>query len=66
MSFKKLSIVIVFCCALFSLKAQPIWENPKAKVYSYISRMAQKGIVEFNDIILPVSREKITEALENA
>ena len=63
MFLKKLGVFIVFGFAVFSLKAQPIWENPNAKVYSYLSRMAQKGMVEFDDIIQPVSRDKITQAL---
>ncbi|MCX6212039.1 MAG: hypothetical protein NT104_05670 [Bacteroidetes bacterium] len=64
MFLKKLGVYIVFGFAVFSLKAQPIWENPNAKVYSYLSRMAQKGMVEFDDIIQPVSRDKITQALK--
>ena len=65
MFLKKLGVFIVFGFAVFSLKAQPIWENPNTKVYSYLSRMAQKGMVEFDDIIQPVSREKITQALNS-
>jgi hypothetical protein len=64
MFLKKLSLGIFYCLVFFSLKAQPIWENPNAKVYNYLSRMAQKGIVEFNDIIQPITREKITEAIK--
>jgi hypothetical protein len=65
MFLKKVGVYIVFGFAVFSLKAQPIWENPNAKVYSYLSRMAQKGLVEFDDIIQPVSRDKITQALKS-
>jgi hypothetical protein len=44
-------------------KAQNIWENPNSPVYTYLSRMAQKGLIEFNDLIKPVNRNQIQTAL---
>ncbi|TRZ78490.1 MAG: hypothetical protein D4R94_01210, partial [Chitinophagaceae bacterium] len=55
---------MLLICSVFSVKAQAVYENPNAKVYSYLSRMAQKGMIEFDDMIQPVTREKITEALK--
>jgi hypothetical protein len=43
--------------------AQIIWENPNSPVYSYLNRMAQKGLIEFNDLIKPVNRNQIQNAL---
>ncbi|MBM3440750.1 MAG: hypothetical protein FJX94_07830 [Bacteroidetes bacterium] len=45
--------------------AQVVWENHRSEVYPYLYRMAQKGLVEFNDIIRPVSRQHIFEQLES-
>jgi len=52
---------------LFSLQniiySQSTWENNNAPVYPYLSRMAQKGFIEFNDIIKPQTRISIQTAL---
>ena len=64
MFIKNICFTIVLICSAFSVKAQTVYENPNAKVYSYLSRMAQKGMIEFDDMIQPVTREKITEALK--
>jgi len=46
-----------------NLSSQVVWENNKSNVYPYLERMAQRGIINFDDIIIPISREKIIEAL---
>ncbi|MFZ9299903.1 MAG: hypothetical protein ACO23V_02930 [Chitinophagaceae bacterium] len=38
---------------------QVIWENHRSEVYPYIYRMAQKGFIEVDDVIRPVSRQQI-------
>ena len=43
---------------------QTVWENHQAPVYGYLSRMAMKGHIELNDIILPINRGKILEHLD--
>lgn len=45
------------------LKAQTVWENKNAEVYGYLARMAQKGYIQWSDIIQPVERNKIAKAL---
>ena len=45
------------------MNAQTIWENKNAASYAYLSRMAQKGLVQINDIIQPIERTKIAIAL---
>ena len=45
------------------VNAQNTWENYRSGVYPYLSRMAQKGLVDFADLIQPVSRDKIKQAL---
>lgn len=47
-----------------SASSQVVWENHRSEVYPYLYRMAQKGLIEFNDLIRPVSRQHIFEQLE--
>lgn len=61
---KKLLFLFLLCVlVLDKTKAQNIWENPNSPVYPYLSRMAQKGLIEFNDLIKPVNRNQIQTAL---
>ena len=43
--------------------AQNIWENPNSQVYGYLNRMAQKGLIQLNDLIKPINRVDIQFAL---
>ena len=45
------------------MRAQNIWENPNSQVYGYLNRMAQKGLIQFNDLIKPINRVDIQFAL---
>src|SRR5690606_26323495 len=46
-----------------SVSAQVVYEPLHRDVYQYLSRLAQKGIIEFDDLIKPVSRTYIAEKL---
>ena len=62
----KIRIVLFFLVLNFvaqQMNAQTIWENKNAASYAYLSRMAQKGLVQINDIIQPIERSKIAIAL---
>lgn len=66
----KIRLILIFlwaCALLFSknLNAQVVWENHKKEVYNYLSRMAQKGIVNFDDNIRPLSRKYIADCLDS-
>lgn len=52
----------IFCACL--LHAQTVWENPKAEVYNFLGRMADKGTIEFNDLIKPLGRNILYNKLE--
>lgn len=56
-----LLFILLFFCQYIS--AQAVWENYRNEIYPYLSRMAQKGLISFDDIIQPVSRTRINEAL---
>lgn len=52
---------ILFLCS--SLSAQTVWENSNSEVYPYLYRLSQKGLIDFQDIIRPVSRQQIAKLL---
>ncbi|WDF54002.1 capsule assembly Wzi family protein [Mucilaginibacter sp. KACC 22063] len=52
---------VLFIC---SAKAQAVFENPNHPVYKYLARQAQKGNINFDDLIQPVSRQEIAALLE--
>ena len=60
----KYILVILASFILHSATAQTIWENPKATVYPFLQRMADKGLIDFNDLIQPVGRNEIINLLE--
>lgn len=44
--------------------AQAVWEYHGKEVYNYLSRMAQKGLVVFDDNIRPLSRKYLADCLD--
>lgn len=52
------------------MMAQPVFEPLDRDVYAFMSRLAQKGVIEFNDVVKPVGRDyiarKLLEAQENS
>lgn len=60
---KKIIGIIFFCFTVNAIQAQTIFENKNAEVYPYLSRMAQKGLIQWQDIIQPVDRIQIANAL---
>ncbi len=44
--------------------AQNIWENPNSQIYGYLNRMAQKGLIQVNDLIKPINRVDIQFSLD--
>lgn len=63
-SMKKIVITFLFSLLLFvSGKTQMVFENHNNEVYNYLARMSHKGLIEFNDVILPIGREVITNKL---
>lgn len=59
-------IFIFLSCIVFFVShssAQTIFENNRSEVYPFLNRMAQKGLVQFDDIIQPVTRTHINQTL---
>ncbi|HYK77867.1 MAG TPA: hypothetical protein VEV16_12890 [Daejeonella sp.] len=64
MRIKPFFCVFLFLSVGFQSKAQVVWENPKAEVYPFLQRQAQKGNILLNDVIQPISRKQIAEHLQ--
>ena len=63
---KYLQVCILFL--LFSVNfvaAQPVYERHTHEVYSFLARMAQKGLLEWNDNIKPITKQEILAALDS-
>jgi len=60
----KLFFTFLFTLA-FSISAitQNIWENSKSEVHPFLYRMAQKGFIEYNDLIKPINRVQVLNVL---
>ena len=62
----KIRFVLFYLLLSFIAKhanAQTIWENKNVEAQAYLARMAQKGFIQFNDIIQPIERTKIANTL---
>ena len=56
---------IFFIGFLSKLAAQEVYENQNAEIYNYLSRMAQKGIIDFEDHIRPLTRSYLNTCLDS-
>src|SRR3569623_730708 len=51
-------------CSTF-VHSQAVYENHNREVYNYLARMAQKGIIRFDDNIRPLSRIYLAACLDS-
>jgi len=59
--------ILLFILVIFiNIKAQVVYEPLHKDVYEFLSRLAQKGIIEFNDQVKPLPRKYIAEKLLEA
>lgn len=59
------TLTLILFLSLYSLAfSQTVFEPIHSGVYDFLDLMAQKGIIEFHDVIKPVSREYIAEKLQ--
>ena len=58
-----LLIIFLLSFGIKDINAQTIWENKNTEAQAYLARMAQKGLIQLNDIIQPIERSKIANAL---
>lgn len=57
-NINKLLFTFYFLLSTFPLLySQTVYEPVTSDVYPFLEKMAQKGVIEFNDLIKPLSRE---------
>ena len=47
----------------FQAITQNVWENTNSEVQPFLYRMAQKGFIEYNDLIKPINRTSVLNSL---
>jgi hypothetical protein len=47
----------------FQAITQNVWENSNSEVHPFLYRMAQKGLIDYNDLIKPINRVNIINAI---
>ena len=47
----------------FQASSQNVWENSNSEAHPFLYRMAQKGFIEYNDLIKPINRVHILNSL---
>ena len=61
---KKLFFTFLFILAFFiQAISQNVWDNTNSEVQPFLYRMAQKGFIEYNDLIKPINRVSVLNAL---
>jgi hypothetical protein len=61
---KKLFFTFLFILSFFiQAISQNVWENTNTEVHPFLYRMAQKGFIEYNDLIKPINRVHVLNAL---
>jgi hypothetical protein len=63
---KKIFFTCIFIISFFiQAISQNVWENTNSEVLPFLYRMAQKGFIECNDLIKPINRVSVFNALSN-
>ena len=61
---KKLFFIFLFILAFITQAiTQNVWDNTNSEVHPFLYRMAQKGFIEYNDLIKPINRVSVLNAL---
>jgi len=61
---KKIFFTLLFVLSfIINAISQNVWENTNSEVYPFLYRMAQKGCIEYNDLIKPINRISVLNAL---
>ena len=43
--------------------SQNVWENTNSEVHPFLYRMAQRGLIDYNDLIKPINRVNVLNSL---
>ena len=58
--FFPLFFILVFITQAYT---QNVWENTNSEVHPFLYRMAQRGLIEYNDLIKPINRVHVLNSL---
>ena len=56
--------ILANLCLAGVVQAQTIWEDSRSLIYPYLTRMADKGLIMLQDVVLPITHTQINEALK--
>jgi len=62
---KKIIFALLFLCLLNTIQGQQVYERNSLEVHQFLATMSQKGYIEWNDLIYPITKKKIQKALYN-
>jgi hypothetical protein len=61
---KKLFFTFLFILAFFiQVISQNVWDNSNSEVQPFLYRMAQKGFIDYNDLMKPINRTSVLNSL---
>ena len=61
---KKIFFIILFVLSfIINAISQNVWENTNSEIHPFLYRMAQRGFIEYNDLIKPIKRVQVLNAL---
>ena len=61
---KKIFFTLLFVLSfIINAISQNVWENTNSEVHPFLYRMAQRGLIEYNDLIKPINRVHFLNAL---
>lgn len=62
---KRIILFLLLLGPVSAMYGQAVYENHNSEVYNYLYRMAQKGIIRFDDNIRPLSRAYLSACLDS-
>ena len=61
---KKIFFILLFVLSfIINAISQNVWENTNSEAHPFLYRMAQRGLIEYNDLIKPINRVHILNSL---
>jgi len=61
---KKIFFTLLFVLSfIINAISQNVWENTNSEAHPFLYRMAQRGLIEYNDLIKPINRVHVTNSL---
>ena len=64
MRIKHLFFVVLFCLSFATSQSQVIYEDTRSMIYPYLTRLADKGLIELQDVVLPITHKQINACLQ--